>query len=46
VTYFVPGPGAPLIEERVVIVNAGSETNSMTAAPAPLMVTTVGKRVN
>jgi hypothetical protein len=46
VTYFVPGPGAPLIEERVMIVDAGRETYSMTATPAPLMVTTVGKRIN
>jgi len=45
VTYFVPGPGAPPIEERVVIVDAGRETYSMTATPAPLMVTTVGKRI-
>lgn len=44
VTYFVPGPGV-LIEERVVIVDAGRETYSMTATPPPLMVTTVGKRI-
>jgi len=46
VTYFVPGPGAPPIEERVVIVDAGRETYTITATPAPLMVTTVGKRIN
>lgn len=45
VTYFVPGPGAPPIEERLVIVDAGRETYSMTATPPPLMVTTVGKRI-
>jgi hypothetical protein len=46
VTLFVPGPGAPPIEERVVIVDAGKETFTMTATPAALMVTTVGKRIN
>lgn len=45
VTYFVPGPGAPTIEERVVIADAGKETYSMTATPASLMVTTVGKSI-
>lgn len=45
VTYFVPGPGAPTIEERVVIADAGKETYSMTATPASLMVTTVGKTI-
>lgn len=44
VTSFVPGPGV-LIEERVVIVDAGRETYSMTATPGPLMVTSVGKRI-
>jgi hypothetical protein len=46
VTLFAPGPGAPTIEERVVIVDAGKETYSMTATPAPNMVTAVGKRIN
>ena len=46
VTLFVPGPGAPQIEERVVIVDAGKETYSMTATPGPLMVTSVGKKIN
>jgi hypothetical protein len=45
VTQFVPGPGV-LIEERVVIVDSGKETYSMTATPGPLMVTALGKRIN
>jgi hypothetical protein len=44
-TQFSPGPGV-LIEERLVIVDAGKETYSMTATPPPLMVTGVGKRIN
>ena len=44
-TQFSPGPGV-FIEERMVIVDAGKETYSMTATPAPLMVTAVGKRIN
>ena len=44
VTQFVPGPGV-LIEERMVIVDAGKETYSMTATPGPLMVTAVSKRI-
>lgn len=45
VTLFVPGPGV-LIEERMVIVDAGKETYSMTATPGPLMVTAVGKKID
>ena len=43
-TQFQPGPGAPVIEERIVIVDGGSELYSATTSPLPLMVTTVGKR--
>jgi hypothetical protein len=44
-TQTMPGPGI-LIEERLVIVDAGKETYSMTANPPPLMVTSVGKRID
>ena len=44
-TQFEPVPGR-FIEERLVIVDAGKETYSMTANPPPLMVTTVAKRIN
>lgn len=40
-----PGPGI-LIEERMVIVHDGGEVRSITAAPAALMVTAVGKRID
>lgn len=43
-TQFQPGPGAPVIEERIVIVDGGSELYSVTTSPLALMVTTVGKR--
>lgn len=45
-TQFQPGPGAPVIEERIVIVDGGSELYSVTTSPLPLMVTTVGKRTD
>jgi hypothetical protein len=45
-TQFQPGPGAPLIEERIVIVDGGSELYSATTSPLPLMVATVGKRTD
>jgi hypothetical protein len=45
-TQFVPGPGAPVIEERLVIVDGGSELYSATVSPLPTMVTTVSKRIN
>jgi hypothetical protein len=45
VTQLSPGPGV-FIEERLVIVDAGKETYSMTANPPPLMVTSVGKRID
>lgn len=44
-TQFVPGPGAPVIEERVVIVDGGSQLYSATVSPLPSMLTTVGKRI-
>ena len=40
-----PAPGI-IIEERMVIVHDGSEVRSMTASPAGLMVTAVGKRMD
>jgi hypothetical protein len=45
VTRFQPGPGL-LIEERFVIVNEGREVLSMVATPAPVMVTTVQKKID
>jgi hypothetical protein len=45
-TQFVPGPGAPVIEERVVIVDGGSQLYSVTVSPLPLMVSTVAKRID
>jgi hypothetical protein len=40
-----PAPGI-LIEERMVVVHDGSEVRSMTASPAGIMVTAVGKRMD
>jgi hypothetical protein len=45
-TQFVPGPGAPVIEERIVIVDGGSEYYSVTVSPLPVMISTVAKRTN
>jgi hypothetical protein len=45
-TQFQPGPGAPLIEERIVIVDGGNELDSITTSPLSLMVSTVGKRID
>jgi hypothetical protein len=42
-TQFVPGPGL-LIEERMVGVDYGHEIRSITAVPAPVMVSAVAKR--
>src|SRR6201993_3932640 len=36
-TQFVPGPGAPVIEERLVIIDGGSELYSATVSPLPTM---------
>ena len=43
-TQFQPAPGAPVIEERIVIVDGGTELHSITVSPLSLMVSTVGKR--
>jgi hypothetical protein len=45
VTHFSPGPGIPPIEERLVIVDGGEQVFSMVSSPAPVMVTTVQKKV-
>jgi hypothetical protein len=45
-TQFQPAPGAPVIEERIVIVDGGSELYSVTVSPLPTMVSTVAKRIN
>ena len=44
-THFEPGPGAPPIEERLVIVDGGEQVFSMVSSPLPVMVTTVQKRI-
>jgi hypothetical protein len=43
-TSFAPGPGA-LIEERIVVLEYGNEIRSITATPAPLMVSAIAKRI-
>ena len=45
-TQFQPAPGAPVIEERIVIVDGGSELYSVTVSPLPTMVSTVAKRTD
>ena len=45
-TQFVPGPGAPVIEERGVIVDGGSEYYSVTVSPLPVMISTVAQRTD
>src|SRR5262245_61189046 len=45
-TQFQPAPGAPVIEERIVIVDGGSELYSITVSPLPFMVSTVAKRID
>jgi hypothetical protein len=45
-TQFQPAPGAPVIEERIVIVDGGSQLYSITTSPLPLMVSTVAKRID
>jgi hypothetical protein len=45
-TQFVPGPGAPVIEERIVIVDGGSQLYSAVVSPLPNMVTAVSKRID
>ena len=44
-TQLKPAPGAPVIEERIVIVDGGSELYSVTVSPLPTMVSTVAKRI-
>jgi hypothetical protein len=43
---FIPGPGAPLIQERLVIVQDGAEVRSIVSSPAGVMVTAVAKRID
>jgi hypothetical protein len=45
-TQFQPAPGAPVIEERIVIVDGGSQLYSVTVSPLPVMVSTVAKRID
>jgi hypothetical protein len=45
-TQFQPAPGAPMIEERIVIVDGGSELRSVTVSPLSSMVSTVAKRID
>ena len=45
-TQFVPGPGAPVIEERGVIVEHGKELYTVTVAPMPSMVSTHSERID
>jgi hypothetical protein len=42
-TQFQPGLG-PMIEERMVIVDASREIRSITTSPLPVMVSTVQQR--
>ena len=45
-TQFVPGPGAPVIEERGVIFEHGKELRSVTVTPMPVMVSTYSQRID
>ena len=45
-TQFVPGPGAPVIEERGVIVELGKELRSVTVTPMTSMVSTHSQRID
>ncbi len=45
-TQFVPGPGAPVIEERGVIIDHGKELYTATVAPMPTMVSTHSERID
>jgi hypothetical protein len=45
-TQFVPGPGAPVIEERGVIVELGKELRTVTVTPMPSMVSTHSQRID
>jgi hypothetical protein len=45
-TQFVPGPGAPVIEERGVIVELGNELHTATVTPLEVMVSAHGQRID
>jgi hypothetical protein len=45
-TQFVPGPGAPVIEERGVIVELGNELHSATVTPTESMVSAHSQRID
>jgi hypothetical protein len=45
-TQFVPGPGAPVIQERGVIVEHGKELNTATVTPIELMVSAHSERID
>jgi hypothetical protein len=45
-TQFVPGPGAPVIEERGVIVGLGNELHSATVTPMATMVSAHSQRTD
>jgi hypothetical protein len=45
-TQFVPGPDAPVIEERGVIIEHGKELYTVTVAPMPTMVSTHSERID
>ena len=45
-TQFVPGPGAPVIEERGVIVELGKELHSATVTPMQTMVSAHSQRID
>ena len=45
-TQFVPAPGAPVIEERGVIIDHGKELYTATVAPMPTMVSTQSQRID
>jgi hypothetical protein len=45
-TQFQPAPGAPVIEERIVIVDGGSQLYSATVSPLSSMISTVAKRID
>jgi len=45
-TQFVPGPGAPMIEERGVIVDVGNKTHTVTTSPLSLMVSAHSERID
>jgi hypothetical protein len=45
-TQFVPGPGAPVIEERGVIVELGKELRTVTVTPMTSMVSTHSQRID